>query len=77
MPYVDWSLKGPELVSCNCVYGCPCQFNARPTHGTCEAVSGMLIEEGHFSGRCCWTACGGSGCGPGPARSTTATAPCR
>ena len=48
MPYVDWSLKGPELVSCNCAYGCPCQFNARPTYGTCEAVSAMIIEEGHF-----------------------------
>ena len=48
MSYVEWSMKGPEIVSCNCDYGCPCQFTGRPTAGTCEAVSGMIIEEGHF-----------------------------
>ncbi len=48
MAYVDWSMKGPEFVSCNCEYGCPCQFNGLPTKGTCQAVEGMIIEEGHF-----------------------------
>ena len=48
MAYVEWSMKGPEFVSCNCDYGCPCQFNGRPTKGICEAVSGMIIQEGHF-----------------------------
>lgn len=42
----DWELKGRELVNCNCDYGCPCQFNALPTHGNCEAVAGIEIDEG-------------------------------
>jgi hypothetical protein len=28
-------------------YGCPCQFNALPTHGNCEAVAGMQIDQGY------------------------------
>jgi hypothetical protein len=47
MPDTKWRIKGRELVHCNCDYGCPCQFNARPTHGNCQAVLGVAIEEGH------------------------------
>src|SRR3712207_4988490 len=32
---------------CNCAYGCPCQFNALPTKGHCEAVVGILVDHGH------------------------------
>lgn len=28
--------------------GCPCQFNARPTHGHCRAAAGYRIEKGRF-----------------------------
>ncbi len=42
-----WEIKGIELVNCNCAYGCPCQFNALPTHGFCEAVGAFHITEGH------------------------------
>lgn len=45
---VDWSIRGPAIVACNCDWGCPCQFNARPTHGDCRATMAMHIEEGHF-----------------------------
>ena len=45
---VEWRIKGREFVNCNCSYGCPCQFNAPPTHGNCRAVGGFEIEEGHF-----------------------------
>ena len=31
MAHVDWSIKGPEIATCNCDWGCPCQFNALPT----------------------------------------------
>jgi hypothetical protein len=31
-----WKLKGTVLIACNCDYGCPCNFNALPTHGHCE-----------------------------------------
>ena len=43
----EWAFKGLEFVNCNCAYGCPCQFNARPTHGNCKAVGGFHIDEGH------------------------------
>jgi len=48
MAYVDWEIKAREFANCNCNYGCPCQFNALPTHGHCEAVVGFQIDEGHF-----------------------------
>lgn len=37
-----------ELTNCNCAFGCPCQFNALPTHGTCEAALSFRIEKGHY-----------------------------
>ncbi|MFI8559211.1 DUF1326 domain-containing protein [Pseudomonas putida] len=49
MAHVDWRLRGEGVDLCNCDYGCPCQFNALPSHGTCEAAVGYHIEEGHFA----------------------------
>ena len=46
MTDVKWSIKAREFVNCNCSYGCPCQFNAGPSYGHCEAVSAMQIDEG-------------------------------
>lgn len=46
--YTDWRIKGPEFSSCNCAWGCPCQFNALPTYGDCRGMAAMHIEEGHF-----------------------------
>jgi hypothetical protein len=48
MTYVDWRIRGPEISNCNCDWGCPCQFNALPTHGDCRAMTAMHIDEGHF-----------------------------
>ena len=48
MANVDWRIRGPELATCNCDWGCPCQFNARPTHGNCRVAVGMRIDEGYF-----------------------------
>src|SRR5690242_10480914 len=31
-----WRIAGEEAGGCNCAWGCPCQFNALPTHGRCE-----------------------------------------
>ena len=45
-----WEIKGRELANCNCAYGCPCQFNALPTYGTCEAAVGYEIDTGHYGG---------------------------
>jgi len=44
----SWRMAGEEAASCNCAWGCPCQFNALPTHGRCEAFVGFQIREGHF-----------------------------
>ncbi|HET9467084.1 MAG TPA: DUF1326 domain-containing protein [Vicinamibacterales bacterium] len=43
-----WRIAGEETVTCNCAWGCPCQFNAPPTHGRCEALVAMRIREGHY-----------------------------
>ena len=48
MATIDWQIKGKEFANCNCSYGCPCQFNALPTHGFCCAVAGFQIEQGRF-----------------------------
>ena len=45
---IKWRIKAREFANCNCSYGCPCQFNAPPTHGNCEAVLGIEVDEGHF-----------------------------
>ena len=50
MTAIHWSLKGTEYGSCNCDYGCPCQFNGRPssTDGDCRALNFVQIDEGHY-----------------------------
>ena len=45
---VEWEVKGTEFANCNCIYACPCQFNALPDKGFCEAVAGYRIDQGHF-----------------------------
>ncbi len=43
-----WEIVGLEMDNCNCAYGCPCQFNALPTQGSCEFVGFVQIEKGHY-----------------------------
>ena len=43
-----WEIQGTELMNCNCSYGCPCQFNALPTHGHCAAMGAIEIDSGHY-----------------------------
>ncbi len=45
---IEWELHGMEFGNCNCSYGCPCQFNALPTHGDCRAVGFFRVDRGHF-----------------------------
>lgn len=47
MAQTEWMIRGSEIASCNCAYGCPCQFNALPTEGNCRAAVGMEIDEGY------------------------------
>lgn len=46
--YTDWKISGPKIGGCNCDYGCPCEFNGRPTNGDCEGMEAMRIDEGYF-----------------------------
>jgi hypothetical protein len=46
---IKWRIAGEQVVSCNCSWGCPCQFNALPTTGHCEATAAWQIKEGYFS----------------------------
>jgi len=42
-----WQLSGDVLIACNCDYGCPCNFNARPSRGHCEGGWIWRIGKGH------------------------------
>ncbi|MEX0852562.1 MAG: DUF1326 domain-containing protein [Bauldia sp.] len=48
MVAVDWYVEGIEFGNCNCDYGCPCQFESRPTHGGCEGFEVVRIDHGRF-----------------------------
>lgn len=48
MAFVDWKIKTRRLSTCSCDYGCPCEFNARPSRVPCEGVEAFEIVEGHF-----------------------------
>jgi len=48
MATINWSIEGPHVVNCNCAYGCPCQYVALPTDGTCKAAVAWRIDKGHF-----------------------------
>ncbi len=48
MAHTKWSMKGKHLKNCNRAFGCPCDFNARPTYGPCEGMAVMEINEGDF-----------------------------
>jgi hypothetical protein len=43
-----WEIQGRELINCNCAYGCPCQFNALPTKGFCEAMGAIAVDRGRY-----------------------------
>jgi hypothetical protein len=49
MPRTEWRLKGDWIKNCNCAFGCPCDFNARPTNGTCQGLVGMHIANGRMA----------------------------
>ena len=45
-----WQLNGDVFIACNCDWGCPCNFNARPSRGKCEGGWIWLIERGELDG---------------------------
>jgi hypothetical protein len=42
-----FQLNGDVLIACNCDFGCPCNFNARPSRGNCEGGWIWMIGQGH------------------------------
>jgi hypothetical protein len=48
MAFIDWYMQGVEYVNCNCEWGCPCQFNALPSHGHCRALTFVQVERGRY-----------------------------
>jgi hypothetical protein len=38
------------LQGCNCEWGYPCNFNAPPSHGSCNGAWAGHIDEGNFGG---------------------------
>ena len=43
-------VAGDVLIACNCDWGCPCNFNARPSKGFCEGGWIWTIEHGEIDG---------------------------
>ena len=43
-----WNLEAYYFTACNCDWGCPCNFNARPTEGRCMGWGAWKILSGRF-----------------------------
>jgi hypothetical protein len=41
-------MKADYVESCNCDYGCPCNFNGFPTYGFCRTLILNSIREGNY-----------------------------
>lgn len=41
-----WNYQAEMINACNCDWGCPCNFNAKPTNGFCEGVWAAHITSG-------------------------------
>ena len=46
----QWHINGDYMLGCNCDYGCPCNFSARPTEGDCQGSIGFHVEDGAYDG---------------------------
>lgn len=45
---VKWNIEADYLQGCNCDYGCPCEFSAPPTYGTCQGLGAWRINSGRY-----------------------------
>ena len=48
MTVLPWSLTADYVESCNCDFGCPCNFNGFPTDGSCHALDLFAIRTGRY-----------------------------
>ncbi|MGH6934261.1 MAG: DUF1326 domain-containing protein [Dongiaceae bacterium] len=44
----EWNFEADFFTACNCDWGCPCNFNARPTEGRCMGFDAWSIITGQF-----------------------------
>jgi hypothetical protein len=44
----NWYMKADYIETCNCHYGCPCNFTGFPTYGYCRSLILFHIREGNF-----------------------------
>ncbi|NQW17294.1 MAG: DUF1326 domain-containing protein [Chloroflexi bacterium] len=42
-----WAINADYYQTCNCDYGCPCEFEAPPTMGFCDGVGAYKITKGN------------------------------
>ena len=45
---LTWHFEADYFTACNCDWGCPCNFNARPTEGRCMGWGAWAIRNGRF-----------------------------
>lgn len=46
----SWTFEADHFTACNCDWGCPCNFNAKPNAGFCEGWGVYHIVTGRFGG---------------------------
>ena len=44
----NWNMKADYVETCNCDYGCPCNFSGFPTYGNCQALLLFHIRSGSY-----------------------------
>ena len=45
----QWNFEADYFTACNCDWGCPCNFNARPTEGRCMGWGAWHILSGRYA----------------------------
>ena len=48
MDIPSWQIEMDYIESCNCNFGCPCNFNGYPTDGHCHTMLGYNIRKGNY-----------------------------
>src|SRR6266566_7487134 len=43
-----WNFKADYVETCNCDYGCPCNFSGFPTYGSCRTLILFHIRSGSY-----------------------------
>jgi hypothetical protein len=44
----NWNMKADYVETCNCDYGCPCNFSGFPTYGNCRTIVLFHIRTGSY-----------------------------